>query len=381
MYTTLSKMKSFINQNKVFIGVVIGTLALLFGGIFLFSRNAATKTNGKQVNAILLEPAGKQKTGGIVNGNYTAVPTNPSVSLVEFGDFECPACSAYNPLVKQVLAEFAGKITFAFKNFPLSQHANAPISSYAAEAAGLQGKYWQMHDKLYESQSDWANSTDAKAIFEGYAKDLGLNVTQFDSDISSQKVKNFIQKDVADGTTIGINSTPTFYVNGVKIDSPGSLDGFKKIIQEAINKGPVAQGTSAPSYHIHFDLKAYLSGTPVNFTLAKYQNSKTNVLDENIHFHDGNGKVVHVHKENIPLRELFASLKITFPSNVLAYVNSKKVENILDYVPQDLDQVLIGSSNISSVSKDSCVYSLKCPERGTPPPEDCVGGLGTGCTE
>lgn len=377
---TPTGMKEFLNQNKIFIGVVLGTLILLFGGVFLFSRNGSGSP-GAKVSSVLLEPAGKQKTGGIVNGSYIVAPADAKVSLIEFGDYECPACGAYNPLVKQVLTQFSGKVTFGFKNFPLSQHANAPISSYAAEAAGLQGKFWQMHDKLYENQDAWSTSSDARNIFVGYAKDLGLDVARFTSDIDSQKVKDIVSSDLNDGNTVGINATPTFFVNGVKIDNPLNFDAFSKIIQNALDKSPITESSGEAAYHIHFDLKVYLNGSPVDFTLARYQDSKTNVLDENIHFHDGNGKVVHIHKTGIALSELFSSLKITLPSNVLAFVNGRKVDNILDYVPQDLDQILIGSSNLSSVSKDACIYSLKCPERGTPPPEDCVGGLGTGCTD
>lgn len=383
----------FIKRNIVFIGVVLGTLALIVGGVLLFSRGGSQ--SGTQVNSALLEPAGKQKTGGIVNGAYVAASPDSKVSLVEFGDYECPACGAYNPLVKQVLTQFAGKITFAFKNFPLSQHANAPISSYAAEAAGFQGKFWQMHDKLYENQNEWSTATDAKTIFVGYAKDIGINVTQFSSDIDSQKVKDIVQSDLGDGNTIGINATPTFYVNGIKIDNPTSLNGFAKIIQDAIDKAPIAQGTGAPSYHIHFDLKTYINGTAINFAQSKYQESKTNPLDENIHFHDGNGDIVHVHNTGIPLSELFSSLKITFPantttSNLKVYVNGNINSQGLSYIPQDTDQILVSygpigdvsiQKQISSITNNSCIYSLKCPNRGTPPPEDCIGGLGTGCTD
>lgn len=252
-----------------------------------------------------------------------------------------------------------------------------------------------MHDKLYDNQSEWSASTDARTIFIGYAKDLGLNVAQFTSDIDSQKVKDIVQADLGDGNTVGINATPTFFVNGTKIDNPTSLDQFTKIIQDIANKAPVAQGSGAPAYHIHFDIKAYINDIPINFSLAKYQENKTNTLDENIHFHDGNGDIVHVHKTGIPLSELFTSLKVTFPADTSAnklkvYVNGTLNSQGLNYVPADTDRVLISygpvqdpnlEKQISSVTNDSCIYSLKCPDRGTPPPEDCVGGLGTGCTD
>lgn len=140
-------------------------------------------------------------------------------------------------MVTQLLTDFPGKINFVFRNFPLPQHANAQVSSDAAEAAGLQGKFWQMHDKLYVSQNDWATSSDAKTIFIGYAKDLGLNVTQFTSDIDSQKTSDRVNKDTNDGNTIGINETPTFYLNGVQIANlPQTYADFKSLISAELNK-------------------------------------------------------------------------------------------------------------------------------------------------
>lgn len=374
-------MKEFLSANKVFIGAVLGTLILLVGGVYLFTKNGST-TDGNKISNDILVPSGSNVTSGIVNGVYQPTSNNAAVTIVEFGDYECPACGAYQPLTKQLITEFAGKINYVFRNFPLSQHANANISSYGAEAAALQGKFWQMHDKLYESQNDWATSPSAKDIIVGYAKDMGLNMAQFNSDIDSQKVKDKVTRDTNDGNLAGINATPTFYINGVKVENlPGSYAELKQLVQDALNNVPAPSGTPTAAYHIHFDLKVYLNGTAIDFTLPKYQDGKTNVLDPNIHFHDGNGKVVHVHKENIPLKELFDSFKLVIPDGTIAYVNGKKIDNILSYVPQDLDQILIGSSNLNTVSNDACIYSLKCPARGTPPPEDCVGGLGTGCTE
>lgn len=209
---------------------------LLFGGVFLFSKNPSTPKDGSPVNSTFLEPAGRQKTGGIINGNYADASPGAALSLVEFGDYQCPACGIVNPVIKQVLAEFGGKVNFAFKNFPLSQHANANISSYAAEAAGLQGKFWQMHDKLYETQDVWSNSPDPKPIFEGYAMDLGLDVDQFKADIESQKVKDMVRKDSGDGSAVGISFTPTFFLNGVRMDDASRIEDFRTAFEKALNK-------------------------------------------------------------------------------------------------------------------------------------------------
>lgn len=229
-------MKDFWQKNSAIILIIIVTLCLIVGGIFLFSKGSSPTTNGGKISDSVLMPSTATVTSGIVNGAY--LPTTPSatVSLVEFGDYECPACGVYNPLVKQILTDFAGKIRYAFRNYPLPQHKNAPISSYAVEAAGLQGKYWQMHDKVFETQDTWANSSDPTSIFVAFAKDLGLDVTKFTSDINSTEVKNKVQADTNDGNTIKLTETPTFYLNGEKISLNGTYEQLKNLIEQALKQ-------------------------------------------------------------------------------------------------------------------------------------------------
>ena len=161
-----------LKDKGLIIGILV-TVVLIAGGVFLMSRGSSgstATTSGSEVSQNILVPNGDYETSGIVNGNYLPATSSAKVTLVEFGDYECPACGEYHPLVKELLTDLAGKVNFVFRNFPLSQHANAQISAQAAEAAGLQGKFWQMHDKLYESQGDWSTSTSAESIFIDYAK-------------------------------------------------------------------------------------------------------------------------------------------------------------------------------------------------------------------
>jgi protein-disulfide isomerase len=227
-------MKEFFSKNKVFIIVVATTVILMVGGVFLFSGKTTTNVSTGKVNTSLLIPQGAIETSGIVNGNYLAASPSATVTLVEFGDYECPACGTYNPIVKQALTDFAGKIVYVFRNYPLPQHANAQISSDAVEAAGLQGKFWQMHDKVYDTQNDWANLSDPTSVFVGYAKDLGLDTNQFTKDLSSSAIKNKVQNDTNDGNTIGITETPTFYLNGQKMTLTGTYNQFKSLINSAL---------------------------------------------------------------------------------------------------------------------------------------------------
>lgn len=218
---------------------IAATIILVIGGVFLMSRGSSgSGTPGStQISSDILVPTGANKTGGIENGNYLPATSSAKLTLVEFGDYECPACGEYNLLVKQLLTDFSGKINFVFRDFPLTQHANAVISSQAAEAAGLQGKFWQMHDKLYETQNDWSTSSDAKSIFIGYAQSLNLDINKFNADIDSAVIKNKIQSGTNDGNLINITQTPTFYLNGVKINNlTGSYGDLKKLISDALSK-------------------------------------------------------------------------------------------------------------------------------------------------
>jgi protein-disulfide isomerase len=138
--------------------------------------------------------------------------------------------------VKAVKEKFKQDITFQFRHFPLTQiHPNAQAAARAAEAASLQGKFWEMHDLLYENQQSWSSSDDVVPIFEQYAQQLGLDVNKFKQDFSSSQVNDTINADIKAGQEIGANSTPTFVLNGQKLDqNPANQAAFEKLISDAI---------------------------------------------------------------------------------------------------------------------------------------------------
>jgi protein-disulfide isomerase len=184
----------------------------------------------KQSNAPL--PAGNKNK--IVRSDSHEEGTGP-VQLVEFGDFQCPACGAAFPNVQQVLAHFKGDISFYFRNFPLTQlHPNAMEGANAAESAAAQGKYWQMHDKLYETQTQWADLSDPTSYFVNLAQSLGLNTNQFSSDLESKKYQSVINQDIADGNALGIDATPTFYINGSQYTGSYAYANLSSAIQTAL---------------------------------------------------------------------------------------------------------------------------------------------------
>lgn len=387
-------------ETKLFAGIILATLVILVGGVFLFSKPPTPNTSGPKADAKLLVRDDSAKI------------SSPSarVTLVEFADYQCPACGAYSPVVNQLLSdvEISGKVNFVFRNFPLSQHQNARLAAESAEAAGDQGKYWQMHDMIYYNQAKWSDANNAKDFFDGYAQTIGLDINKFNSDIGSDKIKQKVDRDLADGNALGVNATPTFYLDGIKLQNPGSFDDFKTLVKAELLKAPITQN-SAAKYHIHANIKVYLGSQSVDFSQPKYQSTADGKdLDENIHFHDGNGDLIHIHKKGVTIGEFFKSLKMSFSkdcfnidtgekycngggeSGLKFFVNGKPNTQFDNYVPQDLDKLLISygsdvqtesQKQINSVSDTACIYSLKCPERGTPPKEKCVGGLGTDCQD
>ncbi|KKS38311.1 MAG: hypothetical protein A3G49_06180 [Candidatus Sungbacteria bacterium RIFCSPLOWO2_12_FULL_41_11] len=157
------------------------------------------------------------------------------VVLVEYSDFQCPACKAYYPFLKKLNADFEGKIKFIYRHFPLPQHKNAKIAALVTEAAGKQGKFWEMHDLIFENQDKWSGENNAGEIFAQYAHFLGLDTEKLGQDLNSSEVKEKVENDLQSGIQSKVNSTPTFFLNGVKLQNPRSYDEFRKIIEEFLN--------------------------------------------------------------------------------------------------------------------------------------------------
>lgn len=168
-----------------------------------------------------------------VKGSRTA-----SAVLVEYSDFQCPACGAYYPLVKRVAEEYGDKLAIVYRNFPLTTiHKNALRGAYAAEAAGQQGKFWEMHDRLFENQKEWSEGENPQKFFDAYATALNLDMDRFRKDMDSRSVKDKVSADAASAEKYEVNGTPTFFLNGKKLDSVRSFDDFKTVIDEALGAG------------------------------------------------------------------------------------------------------------------------------------------------
>jgi protein-disulfide isomerase len=145
--------------------------------------------------------------------------TKAPVTLEEFGDFECPPCGLLHPVLKTMAEEFGPqKLRIVFREFPLvPNHVHALAAARAAEAAGLQGKFWEMHDLIYEHQKDWHEAFDVRPIFDGYAKSIGLDMKQFTEESSSEIVERRIFLDGKRAHSLGVQGTPTVFLNGKEV--------------------------------------------------------------------------------------------------------------------------------------------------------------------
>ncbi|MGW5923127.1 thioredoxin domain-containing protein [Nocardia sp. MH4] len=158
------------------------------------------------------------------------------VTLVEFLDFECEACGAAFPFVEQLRETYSGRVTFVVRYFPIPSHFNAERAARAVEAAAGQGAFEAMYKKMYETQTEWAEQRVPKDdVFRGYASDLGLNMTQWDSAYNDPATLQRIKDDVADGRTLGVQGTPTFFLNDAKLQ-PRSAEDFIQAIDAALAK-------------------------------------------------------------------------------------------------------------------------------------------------
>ncbi len=217
--------------------IILAVLVVLFGGFIWFSKAKKTKTSTSGNSSA-------QAT------NHVSGAGNKKVTLTEYGDFQCPACGSYYPYVEQVRQKYGDDITFQFRNFPLVQiHKNAMAAHRAAEAASNQGKFWEMYNMLYSTQQNWTESSNVSPILESYAQQLGLDMNKFRADVASEQVNGTINADINSGQSLGITATPTFFINGKKLDpTPDrSVEAFSKVIDQAIAEANPGQAQSAPA--------------------------------------------------------------------------------------------------------------------------------------
>ncbi|MFZ1324066.1 MAG: thioredoxin domain-containing protein [Candidatus Saccharimonadales bacterium] len=217
-------------MNKRTIGIVLGIILAAVG--FWYLTKPAPESTAEPTNHV------KEGSSGVV--------------FIEYGDFQCSACAAYHPILQEVKARYKGIVTFQFRHFPLEAlHKNARAGSRAAEAAAAQGKFWEMHDYLFENQTAWQDASDPQSLFEGYAQAIDIaDIEKFKTDYRSSEINALINADLEAGRALNIQSTPSFVLDGKKLEKNpgGSLAEFSALLDEAIkSKGgtPPASSTDA----------------------------------------------------------------------------------------------------------------------------------------
>lgn len=208
------------SEAKVLTGIIAVTIAIVAGAVFFLSQ--PEKPVVVDTSRLVREDSNRIATG---SGKLT---------IVEFGDYQCPACWVAHAPLKQAVAQYSDQVLLIFRHFPLTQHKNGEIAARAAEAAKMQGKLVEMHDKLYETQDEWDDEANALEFFKKYAGELGIDVAKFAADINSESAKQKVRDDLTDGLALNVNSTPTFYFNGELYKGGIGYEEFKKAIESRL---------------------------------------------------------------------------------------------------------------------------------------------------
>jgi protein-disulfide isomerase len=236
------------NENKsnsiapiVIIGLVL--VAAIIGFWWLYSsstaqpaKTAATAPRPGAPNAAELYA---KAPPGANPPNYLGA-ANAAVTVEEFADFQCPTCASMHPKVQEIRAAYGDRVRIIFREFPLNipAHDKAYDAAVAAEAAGLQGKFWEMQNLLFSNQQTWQRAPDYRKLFEGYAQRIGLDVTKFTNDMAGYPAKNRVDFDLQRGRALGVSSTPSFFINGKPLSTQEmTVEGMRRIIDGELQKG------------------------------------------------------------------------------------------------------------------------------------------------
>jgi len=216
----------------IWVGAILTLLVLIVG--WSVAKGPSQQSEGQTSLSSVLANASPKPVDKVeadhVKGNPEA-----AVTLVEYGDFQCPFCSHFAPIVKNISEREGLSVEVVYRHFPLTTiHRNALAAARASEAADVQGKFWEMHDILFERQAEWSNSTASRLReqFIDYARELELDTLQFEADFDSESVLRKVAVDIATGNSLSVNSTPTFYLNGEQMVY-SDLDDFTSQVFEA----------------------------------------------------------------------------------------------------------------------------------------------------
>jgi len=233
-----------------FVIIVFVLLVAIGGGYFLIRKSS----NPNNANVTFVPRSQTSETAATTAPTNNLSPANSApvtkpnvkvsapVEVEEYGDYQCPPCGKLYPELKKIEEDYGKQVHFVFHHFPLSKiHKNAMAAARAAEAARLQNKFWEMHDRLYRNQSLWAEAADPRPIFISFAQQLGLNTDQFQSDMESNRVEQAISADMQRAFSLGINGTPTLVIDGQQLRSEATNpDGIRRGINVMLERKAVS---------------------------------------------------------------------------------------------------------------------------------------------
>jgi protein-disulfide isomerase len=222
----------------IIIGIVL--VAAIIGGLWFYSSSKSTAGNKTPVpaNSPRTQTAATNAPPGAQPPNLLGSPT-AAVTVEEFADFQCPSCAATHPTLKQIQSLYGSRIRFIFRNYPLSMHDKSYEAAVAAEAAGMQGKFWDMNNQLFTNQRSWASDPNYKDVWADYAQKIGIDVERWKTDMAGMQAKSRVDLDLQRGKALNINTTPTVFVNGIAVPyQEVSVDGLRNIIDAALQAAP-----------------------------------------------------------------------------------------------------------------------------------------------
>ncbi|WP_372469097.1 DsbA family protein [Microbacterium maritypicum] len=215
-------MKNSVKATLIAIAVAI--VLLIVGIVFALNQKATTAP-----------PEGEERQTVRTDSHVLDDGGEGAVTVVEFLDFECEACGAFYPIVEELREKFDGEITYVVRYFPLPGHINSTQAALAAEAAAQQDRFEDMYHRLFETQAQWGEQPqETPEVFRGFAEDLGLDMTAYDAAIADPATAERVQADKSDGEKLEVSSTPSFFVDGRKVELQ-EWDDLEQAIEKAVN--------------------------------------------------------------------------------------------------------------------------------------------------
>jgi protein-disulfide isomerase len=208
--------------------IIIALVALLTVGIGAALYRA--KQSPASQSVVAATPAEQSENGSL----HVRGPRNAPVTVEIFGDFQCPSCATASQAIDELAKQYGSRLRVIFREFPLAMHAHAVDAALAAEAAGLQGRFWEMHDMLYQLQSSWTKASSPPRFFELYARQLGLDVERFRADAQNPEVRARVIAEGESGVARGVKNTPTIFVNGSEVRSAFNRENLQAAIETAL---------------------------------------------------------------------------------------------------------------------------------------------------